>query len=114
MIKYIALTSVVLLAGCLGMDEQTTDTVVATTAAGLSLLGPWGVAAGGLITTVAAAYKGYGVHKSKKQMVMDLSKDSYSKFKNMTPKEKSVLDNDVRDMVPEKYRKYYDQAKELV
>ena len=97
----------------LGMTEETTLTVVDATAAGLSLLGPWGVAGGALLSTVVAGVKGYSTHKNSKKLISDLSVDGYHRFKKLSDKDKQVLDNDVRQMVPQNYRKYYDKAKEL-
>lgn len=80
---------------------------------GLSLLGPWGVAGGTLLTSVYSGIKAYGTHKDKKKLVMDLGADTYNKYKSMDAKDKAKLDKDVKGMIPAKYQKYYDLGKEM-
>jgi hypothetical protein len=113
--KYIALISPIFLTGCLGefIQSEGGQATVDATATGLSFLGPWGVAAGGLLTAVAGGYKGYAHHKDKKKLVKDLSLDTYHRFKNLSDKDKQVLDADIRAMIPAKYQSYYDKVKEL-
>ena len=117
MIKSILLIPVIFLIGCFSVDALTGDTaetVVNTTAGGLSLLGPWGIAGGGLLTTLFAGAKGYLVHKDKKKLAMNLGADMYEKYNSMSAKDKAQMDEDVRGKLSPQYQKYYDAGKSLI
>ena len=114
MIKQLLVIPVLFLIGCISAEtvsDPNTAKVVDGVATGLSFLGPWGIAGGGLLTTAYASLRSYMTHKSKKKLVMDLSDDTYSEYNNLSIKEKEHLDSKVRSMIPVKYQKYYDEAK---
>ena len=109
--------ALVMCVGCISGETlfgDNAEKVVDASATGLSLLGPWGVAGGGLLTTIYAAGKSYFNHGDAKKSAMNLGKDTYAKYQSMSKEDKHALDKDVRAMVPAKYQKYYDLGKSFI
>lgn len=114
MIKYILLLGVVLLSGCAALDFFITpegEIVVDGGKAVAQGFGLSGVIGASLFSLGIGLYKDYKTKKSKIEMVSKLGADAYHDYKSMNGADKTKLDEAIRNMVPKKYRKYYDSAK---
>lgn len=120
MIKALILIPAILLVGCeapewvdtfFGAPEGGGQAPVETVG---GLLGPWGVAISGLVAAGYQTLTKQKVHKDKVQLIKDLGADAYDKYGSFSATDKKKLDSDIKEMIPAKYRKYYDLGKEIV